>query len=59
MTWSLVIISCIMVVACKDNRPVACLVQKRIRMGFFSGFYVGQATGRLPCQLWLLVLVYV
>ena len=24
-TWSLVIISCIMVVACKDCRPVACI----------------------------------
>ena len=24
-TWSLVIISCIMVVACKDSRPVACI----------------------------------
>ena len=28
-TWLLVIISCIMVVACKDNRPVACLVLKK------------------------------
>ena len=28
VTWSL-IISCIMVVACKDNRPVTCLVMKR------------------------------
>ena len=32
-------ISCIMVVACKDNCPVACLVQKRIRMFFFFFFF--------------------
>ena len=38
VTWSLVIISCIMVVTCKDNRPVACLVQKRIRMFFRPDF---------------------
>ena len=29
-TWSLIIISCIMVVACKDNRPVACLIMKKV-----------------------------
>ena len=37
-TWSLVIISCIMVVACKDNCLVACLVQKKIRMFFHPNF---------------------
>ena len=28
-TWSLIIISCILVVACKDNRLVTCLIMKR------------------------------
>ena len=28
-TWSLIIISCVMVVACKDNHPVTCFVMKR------------------------------
>ena len=28
-TWSLIIISCIMVVACKDNHLVACLIMER------------------------------
>ena len=29
VTWSLIIISCVMVVACKDNHPVAWFVMKR------------------------------
>ena len=59
VTWSLIIISCIMVVACKGNRPVTCLVMKKVRIYFSSEFTGGQATGRLPCHLRLLVLVYV
>ena len=47
-----------MVVACKGNRPVTCLVMKKVRI-YFSSSLRGQATGRLPCHLRSLALVYV
>ena len=58
VTWSLISISCIMGVACKDNHLVTCLVIKKVRI-YFSSESTGQATGRLPCHLRSLVLVYV